>query len=231
MKKGSIYSLIAVVIGLLSACAASMQTYDLNQDYATSMHYQVIDDGGGSGRVAEEEEGEKSDLVGVPALSFYGGDLKRGGIWYAGRDIFLEKGDVFIFDATNVGPDSIPFGATFPPIDLLKNAVQLKISARAVSGDSVNKTEPVLYFQADDADGYRANANWPSNKIENSEEFKDYYFDLKNIYSQVYPTKHKVNGAMINNIKFFINPGKAPYTGQIYIKEIKIIPAGGEEKK
>ncbi len=217
MKKGSIQSLIAAIIVLLSACAGKMQPYDLSYDYAKSLHYE-----GTEGVDSGEEEEEKSDLVGVPALSFYGGDLKRGGIWWAGKDIDMEKGEVFIFDATNVGKDSIPFGATFPPIDLLKETVQLKISARAVGLDST--VTPVLYLQVDDVEGYKSNAKWPSQTIENSESFKDYYFDLKDIYVQNSPKKHKVNGTMINSLKFFINPGQTGYTGQIFIKEIKIVP-------
>lgn len=214
MKKAGIYSLIAVCIALLSACAPKIQTYDLSQEYATTLHYE----GSGADNKAAAEE-EKSDLVGVLARSFYGGDLKRGAIWWAGKDITLEKGDVFIFDAENVGPDSIPFGATFPPLDLIKEEVRIKISARALGS-----TTPVLYLQVDDADGYKANAKRPFQKIENSEEFKEYYFDLKDIFVQSVPKKHKVNGAMINSLKFFINPGQTGYTGQIFIKEIKVVP-------
>ncbi len=220
MKRGTIYSLITVFIALLTACSGKIQTYDLSQEYATSLHYE-----GSSAENKSEAEEEKSDLVGVPALSFYGGDLKRGAIWWVGKDITLEKGDVFIFDATNVGPDSIPFGATFPPIDLVKEKVMIKISARA---EGKENDLPVLYLQLDDVDGYQANAKRPSQKIENSSEFKDYYFDLKDIYVQSQPKKHSVNGAMINSLKFFINPGQSGYTGLIYIKEIKVVslPAG-----
>jgi hypothetical protein len=218
MKKGSIYLIVAGLIVFVSSCAVKMQTYDLAEEYATSLHYEgaSIDDGS-----VGEEESTKSEMVGVLASSFYGGDLKRGAIWWTGKDITLEKGEEFIFEAENVGPDSIPFGATFPPLDLIKEEVRLKISARAEGeGES-----PTLYLQVDDADGFMTNAIRPFQKIENSEEFKDYYFSLKDIYTQVTPKKHKVNGAMINSLKFFINPGQVAYTGLIYIKEIKIVPA------
>jgi hypothetical protein len=217
MKKGYKYILIAGCITFLSACSAKLQTYDLSEEYATSIHYKGTDDIVKSDVVEEE----KSDLVGVPARSFYGGDLKRGGIWWAGKDIYLEKGDTFVIDATNVGPDSIPFGATFPPIDLKKEAVGIKISARAETPDG---TMPTLYLQLDDADKYQGNGNRPFHKIENSAVCKEYYFDLKDIFVQSTPKKHSVNGAMINSIKFFINPGQSGYTGKIFITEIKVVP-------
>ncbi len=214
MKKGTIY-LIACITFLYS-CAGTMQTYDLNEEYARTLHYEEM----AAGENKAESGEEKSDLVGVPALNFYGGDLKRGGIWWSGKGITLEKGDVFTFDAENVGPDSIPFGATFPPLDLLKAKVLVKISARAEGKDGA---VPVLYLQVDDASGYKADAKRPSQKIENSADFKDYYFDLKDIFVQSVP-KHSVNGAMINSLKFFINPGQTAFTGQIYIREIKLVP-------
>ncbi|MBX9850930.1 MAG: hypothetical protein K2X86_04145 [Cytophagaceae bacterium] len=222
MKKFNIYFLIAGTIALLSGCAASLQTYDLNTEYATSLHYE-----GSTGGGSEEEEDESGMLVGIPAKTFYGGDLKRGGIWWAGKGITLEKGDFFTITANSIGSDSIPFGATFPPIDLLVDEVVLKISARAEGKDG---DMPVLYLQVADAGGYQANAKRPFQKIENSGEFKDYYFDLKDIYLQSAPKKHKVNGAMINSLKFFINPGQTPYTGKIFIKEIKVIPAASAGK-
>ncbi len=217
MKKATIYSLIAVSIGIMFGCSGEFQTYDLSEEYATSLHYEGTD-----GQSKSEEEEEKSDLVGVPALTYYNGDLKRGAIWWAGEDISLEKGPVFIIEADNIGPKNTPFGATFPPIDLISKEVMIKVTARAESADSVM---PVLYLQVDDASGYQANANRPFHKIHNSQEFKDYYFDVKDIYTQILPKKHKVNGAMINSLKFFINPGQTGFTGTIYIKEIKVVPA------
>lgn len=218
MKNGITYSLIATIICLMYACAPKMQTYDLSEEYATSLHYKGTDAEDNS----EAEVEEKSDLIAIPARNFYGGDLKRGAIWWAGKGIFLEKGEVFVINANNIGPDSIPFGATFPPIDLIIAEVRLKVSARAEGLDS--SITPVIYMQVDDVDGYQANAKRPFNKIENSTEFKDYYFDLKDIYVQSSPKKHKVNGALINSLKFFINPGQTGYTGKIFIKEIKVVP-------
>ena len=217
MKKGTIYSLMVGFAALLSSCAGTMQTYDLNEEYAASLHYEEMSAGQSKGEAIEE----KSEMVGVPALNFYGGDLKRGAIWWVGKGIFLEKGEIFTFDTENVGPDSIPFGATFPPLDLIKAKMMLKISARA---EGVNGDEPVVYLQVDDASGYKADAKRPFQKIENSEAFKDYYFDLRDIYVQSVP-KHSVNGAMINSVKFFINPGQKGFTGKIYIREIKLVPA------
>jgi hypothetical protein len=219
MKK--MYIISSGISLFLFACTPHLQTYDLADEYAVSMHCE----GKSGGNEAIEEEGES--LVGVPALAYYGGDLKRGAIWWAGKGIVLEKGDVFVITAFNVGPGNTPFGATFPPIDLIKEDVVLKVSARAEGKDG---TVPVLYLQVDDANGYQANAKRPFNKIENSEEFTDYYFDLKDIYLQSDPKKHKVNGALINSLKFFINPGEAGYSGKIFIKEIRVISAKQVER-
>jgi hypothetical protein len=99
----------------------------------------------------------------------------------------------------------------------------LKISARM---ESESNDTLWLYLQVDDASGYKANANRPFAKIGKSQEFQDYYFDLRTIYLQADPVKHKVNGKMINSMKFFINPAQNIFTGKIKIKEIKIVPAG-----
>src|SRR5436189_152018 len=84
-----------------------------------------------------------------------------------------------------------------------------------------------LHYQPTGEEGVQPNSTWPFQKIENSEEFKDYYFDIqdKEIFTQTLPKKHKVNGALINSVKFFINPGQSAFTGKIFIKEIKVVPA------
>ncbi len=230
MKKGIMYSLVVTSISLLAACSGKFQTYDLSRDYATSLHYQPV-----TGEDASEEEEEKDDLVGVPARNYYGGDLKRGGFWWAGKGLTLEKGDEFILHAEQVLPDSgavaatnsidlegKSFGATFPPIDMIKEAVAIKVSMRAEAKDS---TQPVLYLQVEDVNGTKADAKRPFHTVAISSEFKDYYFEMKEVYVQAEPKK-KVNGAMINSLKFFINPGKPGYIGEIYIKEIKVVSSG-----
>jgi hypothetical protein len=217
------YILLAVTVNIVISCSPSLQTYDLSQEYATSLHYQPPAEGEN-----EKEEEVESDLAGVPARSFYGGDLKRGAIWWAGKNIYLEKGDVFTYTFENIGPDSTPYGATFPPIDLVTEPLQIKITARAENNEGKS---PTMVLMVGDADGYLTNATPPTNTIENSSEFKEYFFDMRNIYMQNTPKKHKVNGKMINTIKVFINPGQAAYTGQIFIKEIKVVQAPPPEKK
>jgi hypothetical protein len=234
MKKGIIYSLITGFIVALTSCGVQLQTYDLSEEYAMGLHNQEEPEKKGAAK-KEEDQSEKSALVGVLARSFYGGDLKRGGIWWAGKGIYIERGDTFAIEVTPAEADTAagganaavdhthPFGATFPPIDLIKEPVLLKISARA---DSKETTPAVLQVQLIDADGYKTNAKLPLNTIENTAEFKDYFFDLRDIYTQNTPEKHKVNGALINGLQFFINPGETSgYSGIIYIQEIRVVPA------
>ena len=234
MKKGIIYSLLGGFLLFVSSCGVQLQTYDLSEEYAIGLHNQ--EEPVKKGGAVKEEESEKSALIGVTARSFYGGDLKRGGIWWASKGIYIERGDTFAIEVTPLEKDSIagatnpiiventhPFGATFPPIDMIKEPVMLKIIARAESKDTGTA---VLHVQLVDADGYKTNAKTPLNKIENSPEFKEYFFDLRDIYNQSQPEKHKVNGALINGIQFFINPGELPgYSGMIYISEIRVVPA------
>lgn len=220
----------------LTSCGVQLQTYDLSEEYAIGLHNQEEPTKKGDTK-KQEDESEKSALIGVTARSFYGGDLKRGGIWWASKGIYIERGDTFAIEVTHVGADSLPsgatnpssnldthpFGATFPPVDMIKEPVMLKIIARAEGTDT---SSAVLHLQLVDADGYKTNAKLPFNRIEKSTELKEYFFDLRDIYMQNQPEKHKVNGALINGIQFFINPGEMPgYTGMIYISEIRIVPA------
>jgi hypothetical protein len=236
MKNGIIYSLVTGCVVALTSCGVQLQSYDLSEEYAIGLHNQEEPVKKGESK-KQEDESEKSALIGVTARSFYGGDLKRGGIWWASTGIYIERGDTFAIEVSHPEVDTLdavpanpasntnthPFGATFPPIDMIKEPVMLKVIARAESKDTV---AAVLHVQLVDADGYKTNAKLPLNKIENSTEFKEYFFDLRDIYNQSQPEKHKVNGALINGIQFFINPGEMPgYNGMIYISEIRVVPA------
>jgi hypothetical protein len=229
MKKGIIYSLITVLVAFMASCSPKIQTYDLNEEYATSLHIQPIESTGEE--LAADDEGENAGLVGVPYRNFYGGDLKRGGIWWASKGVTIAKGDTFNISVTHIGGDSTPlgatnpaidlpttpFGANFSPVDMATEPVAIKISARA---QGENGATPILHVEAVDMNGNKADAKRPAQTIQNSPEFVDYYFDMKDVFYQNEPKK-KVNGTMISSIKFYITPG---YTGEIYIREIKIVP-------
>jgi hypothetical protein len=234
MNKSIVFSFLVVLLIELTSCGVQLQSYDLAEDYAIGMHNQ--EEPAKKGAVIKQDDDGKSALIGVTARSFYGGDLKRGGIWWASQGIYIERGDTFAIEVSPLETDSNsavvnpsaaenkhPFGATFPPIDLIKEPVMLKLFARAESNDS---SSAVLHVQVTDADGYMTNAKLPFNKIENSEEFNEYFFDLREIYMQSQPEKHKVNGALVNSLQFFINPGETPgFNGTLYITEIRIVPA------
>jgi hypothetical protein len=235
MKKGIIYSLITGFAVAFTSCGVQLQTYDLSEEYAIGLHNQ--EEPVKKGVAIKEDDEGKSALIGVPARSFYGGDLKRGGIWWASKGIYIERGDTFAVEVTHVGADSLPagatnpsnnaathpFGATFPPVDMVKEPVMLKIIARAEGSDT---SSAVLYLQLVDADGYKTNAKLPFNKIEKTAELKEYFFDIRDVYNQSQPEKHKVNGALINGLQFFVNPDQMPgFSGIIYISEIRIVPA------
>lgn len=210
--------LIIGVITLLSSCGAEFQTYTISDTYASSLHYSGSKQAAGNG--AEEDERK-----GVPAKSYYNGDLIGGAIWWARKGITIDKEEDFTVIAEGIGPDSIPFGATFPPLDFVTERVMLKVTARV---ESDNDVEPTLTLVAQDGGGFLANAKAPTITIKNTEDVEDYFFPMEEIFVQNSPVPHKVNGAFINSLQLYINIGGEPFTGKIFIDEIKIVPVKAE---
>lgn len=217
--KNIYYALFPLAILLMTACAGQFKTYDLSEDYMTSLHYE-----GSSGASGSEEDVD--ERKGVPAIKYYNGDLLGGAIWWARKGIKLDKEDDFIVIADSIGPESTPFGSTFPPLDFTTEKIMLKVTARAEGKDGA---VPSLHLQLVDANGYKTNASRPSQEIKNTDDVEDYYFDLNEIYVQSTPEKHQVNGGFINSLEFLINPGGTPFTGKIIIEEMKVVPASAVE--
>lgn len=161
--------------------------------------------------------------VGIPALAYSNGDLMDGPVWWTGsnpgEDISLLQKDGYVLKFKNVGPKYTPFGQGLPGLDFSK---PLAIKVRCVAeGEDM----PMLCLQMDDVNGFQTNAARPKNRIGNDGKVRDYYYPLKGSWVQSWPTAHSVDPAAITKIMFFVNPGGAPYTGTIKIKEIKVVPA------
>jgi len=60
-------------------------------------------------------------------------------------------------------------------------------------------------------------------KIEESAEFKNYYYNYAGKYDQTYPDVQTVDPSGMRDVIFFVNPGGEPYTGKIFIDEIEVI--------
>lgn len=200
-------------MALITGCGGEFQTYTIADNYGTSLHYL----GSSAGQGGEEEDTRK----GVPAKSYYNGDLIGGAIWWARKGITIDKEEDFLVIAEAIGPDSIPFGATFPPLDFTSEEVQLKITARAESED---ETPVVLHLLLQDGGGYITNGKTTTITINNTDDVEEYFFNLKDVFVQKTPAPHQVNGAFINGLQFYINPRGKPFTGKIYIDEIKVVP-------
>ena len=159
---------------------------------------------------------------GIPALNFQNGDLMAGNVWWTGsnpgEEITLEQKGGYIVKFRNVGPKYTPIGQTLPGLDFSDN-LAIKIRAVAESDET-----PMLCLQLDDMAGFQTNAKRPCNRIGNDGKIRDYYFPLKGIFLQSWPSPHDVDPKAITKIMFFVNPGSSPFTGKIFFEQIKVVP-------
>lgn len=150
--------------------------------------------------------------------------------WANGYKISKEDG-VLKLAAENVGPKYEAFGRGFASINGL-HANKLRVRAR-IDGE----VPPELRIDLKDPDGYTTNARPATMRIlpTPNGEFRDYTFRFKDRWLQTYPDMHDVDGERIVEFVCFINGGKAPFTGNLYIDEIEFIntgiPEGEEEEK
>ncbi len=141
--------------------------------------------------------------------------------WSSSSDkISLERKDNILnitCAETGAGYESI-----LKPIDPINMAGEyhiFRVKARA-EGDS-----PLLRITVKDKKGYDSNGDPVVNKIEVSNEFKNYYYDFKGKWKQSWPDAQELNPETIKEILMMVNAGgtPAPYTGKIYIDEIEVI--------
>lgn len=205
-----------LMMAVLTACSGEFQTYDLAEDNMAGLHVKA------SGASSGTEEVELKR--GVPAKGYYRGDLLGGAIWWARKGITIDKEEDFIVIADGVGPESTPFGATFPPLDFIIEKMMIKVTARAEGDKDVE-----LELQLHDGNGFMTNKKRPSIIIENSDDTEEYYFLLDDAFEQIEPEAHAVNGGFINSVQLFINPGGEAYTGKIYIDELRVVAVKAPE--
>lgn len=117
----------------------------------------------------------------------------------------------------SAGPAFETFGRSFTPVNFTKTPV-VKIRVKAQGEQPV-----MLRVDIKDASGFSTNARPIAIKLENGTDFVDYYYDFTDKFEQSFPNVQKVNPESIIEILLFANPGGQPYTGTLFIDEIKVI--------
>lgn len=136
--------------------------------------------------------------------------------WAADKINLMTEGEELAISVTGAGPGYECFGRAFAIKDFNKADI-VRVKAKAI-GDS----EPILRGDVKDSEGRVTNASVISHKIALN-EYRDYFYDYKDKFSQVYPDNQTVNPAEIKDILFFINPGGPAFEGKIYVDEIEVI--------
>jgi len=143
--------------------------------------------------------------------------------WTGSSKIALEKiPDIDVVKVTSdgAGANYETFGRSFDQVDFTKAPI-IRLRARAVNGEGFDN--PKIRFAIKDKEGFTANEFNLSETIESGPEFKNYFFNFTDKYSQTYPDKHAVNPKEIEAMVLFINSGGPAYNGVIYFDEIEII--------
>ncbi len=136
--------------------------------------------------------------------------------WAADKINLMTEGEELAITVTGAGPGYECFGRAFAIKDFNKADI-VRVKAKAI-GDS----EPILRGDVKDSEGRVTNSSVISHKIALN-EYRDYFYDYKGKFSQVYPDNQTVNPAEIKDILFFINPGGPAFEGKIYVDEIEVI--------
>jgi len=137
--------------------------------------------------------------------------------WAANEKINLEKkGDAMLLDCNGAGSNYETFGRSINEMDFTKAQI-VRIKARAEGG------EPMLRIDFKDKNGHTTNEFPAVNKILETPDYKDYYYNYSGKYSQTYPDKQTVDPTGMKDLIGFVNPGGPGFIGKIYIEEIEVI--------
>ncbi len=141
--------------------------------------------------------------------------------WSSSSDkISLErKNNILNITCAEAGPGYENILKPIDPINMAGDYHIFRVKARA------EVDAPLFRITVKDKKGYDSNGDPVVNKIEVSEEFKNYYYDFKGKWKQAWPDAQELNPEAIKEVLMMINAGGAPtpYTGKIYIDEIEVI--------
>lgn len=178
---------------------------------------QALDD---NSQIALPESAE----MGVPAREFnkgmifdFVGPINKW--WVANDKVAIAKvGDTLRVDLKNCGQKYECWGTELDElIDFSKTPV-LRVKARMIGGQV-----PQIGISLKDLDGYDTNMDRPSQRIQKSPEYQEYYFNFSGKWKQTWPDKKEVNSTSINELLFFVNPGQMNWTGTLFIDDIEAI--------
>lgn len=153
---------------------------------------------------------------GGPITSF---DQDQGKDWWVSdgfKKSFIAEDTALKFEATNVGPAWNAFGTGLPKTMNVVNANKLHVWAK-IDGD----VPPEVRIDLKDPDGFTTNARPSTVRVFPGTEYKKYTFRFKDRFLQTYPDRHDVDGRRMTEMVCFINGGKAPWTGNLYIKKME----------
>ncbi len=164
-----------------------------------------------------------NEFIGV--LQDFSGDISN---WGGGEKFLISKTSDSALKITvdKVGPKYESFSVKLSTLNM-SEANKVKLRIRVESKES-------LEFRLDckDIDGYITNAS-PASVILNPKDslYKYVFFDYKNKWKQSWPDNKTVDKERIVEFVVFINPGKNPWSGNIYIDDIEIIKPNNSENK
>jgi len=179
-----------------------------------SFETQVLDD---NDKVAVDE-GQQEGSDPFTTNHGYIDDFKSfRGYWWGGAKVTpMVVGDTQVTVLSDAGNKYECWGLEFPAINMTVAPV-LKIRAR-FEGNSV----PTLGVSLKDVNGYDTNMDRPSARLKKG-GYNDYYFNYTGKWKQSWPDMKTVDPKTIKDILFFVNPGKANWSGKIYIDYIKVV--------
>lgn len=140
--------------------------------------------------------------------------------WWNGDKVALEilegNKNQMIVTSQGAGPGFENFGKDFPARDISKYDI-IKVKAK-----SEGEGEPELRIDLKDAQGKSTNIA-PVANIISGDGYKEYYFNYAGKYKQQWPAESLVDSTSIVGFTCFVNGGKTPYTGKIYIESIDLV--------
>ncbi|HEX8545961.1 MAG TPA: hypothetical protein VF691_03305 [Cytophagaceae bacterium] len=140
--------------------------------------------------------------------------------WWNGDKIALDllegNKNQMIVSVQGAGPGFENFGKDFTSKDISKYHI-IKVKAK-----SEGEGAPELRIDLKDSQGKSTNIA-PVASIIGAEGYKEYYFNYSGKYKQQWPEVAEVDSSSIVGFTCFVNGGKAPYSGKIFIQSIELV--------
>jgi hypothetical protein len=141
--------------------------------------------------------------------------------WSSSSDkIALERKDnVLHMTCAETGPGYENVIKPIDPINMAGDYHIFRVKAKAEGA------APDLRITVKDKKGYDSNGDPVVQKIEVTDDFKNYYYDFKGKFKQSWPDAQELSPEVIKEVVMMINAGgnPTPYTGKILIDEIEVI--------